>query len=58
MPRSMPRAFEKRLKTDYGDFATVTDEEAQHVRDEVDAFIDACAEALERANLPRPDHST
>lgn len=46
--RALPRAFEKRQKGDYGDFATYTAEEAQHVRDDVRAFIDSCAAALER----------
>ncbi|MBI4513400.1 MAG: HEPN domain-containing protein [Gemmatimonadetes bacterium] len=46
--KAFSRAFEKRQKTDYGDFATVTMEEARTVRDEVRAFIEECAQALER----------
>ena len=46
--KALPRSFEKRQKTDYGDFATVTLEEAQKIRDEVKAFIQECALLLER----------
>ena len=46
--KALPRAFEKRQKSDYGDFATVSEEEARRVRQEVQAFVDVCASALEQ----------
>jgi len=46
--KALPRAFEKRQKTDYGDFATLTDAELQHIRQEVAAFVAACVALLER----------
>ena len=46
--RALSRAFEKRQKSDYGDFATVTLEEARNIRREVSAFVEACAHLLER----------
>ncbi len=45
--KALPRAFEKRQKSDYGDFATVTLEEAQRIRDEVRGFEAECARRLE-----------
>jgi uncharacterized protein (UPF0332 family) len=47
--RALPRAFEKRLKSDYGDFATVSPEEATAVGDQVQAFIGACAGLVDRS---------
>ncbi|MDQ7827267.1 MAG: HEPN domain-containing protein [Candidatus Eremiobacteraeota bacterium] len=46
--RALPRAFEKRQKTDYSDYATVTKEEAEAVGREVAAFIDESENVLER----------
>lgn len=46
--KALPRAFEKRQKSDYGDFAVVTQEEAEAVREEVQAFVEECARVLER----------
>lgn len=46
--KALPRSFEKRQKTDYGDFATVTSEEAQTVRQEVEAFVEECGRVLEQ----------
>jgi uncharacterized protein (UPF0332 family) len=46
--KALPRAFEKRQKSDYGDFSTVTKREAQNVRTEVSDFIEECEKALER----------
>ena len=46
--KALPRAFEKRQKSDYGDFSTVTKKEAQTVRAEVSGFIEECEKALER----------
>lgn len=50
--KALPRAFEKRLKTDYADFATVTQNEAQQVRVEVQGFVNACGDVLERLAPP------
>ncbi|MBI1875053.1 MAG: HEPN domain-containing protein [Acidobacteria bacterium] len=45
--RAFPRAFEKRLNTDYADFSEVTSDEAMLVRTSVSQFVEACAELLE-----------
>jgi hypothetical protein len=46
--RALPRSFEKRLNTDYADFADVTAEDAARTGAEVARFIDGCAALLER----------
>jgi len=46
--RALARAFEKRQKVDYADFSTITPEEVHGIRDEVDAFVRACASTFER----------
>jgi uncharacterized protein (UPF0332 family) len=46
--KALPRAFEKRQKSDYGDFSTVTAKEARGVRDEVKTLVDECAQVLEK----------
>jgi uncharacterized protein (UPF0332 family) len=46
--KALPRAFEKRQKSDYGDFSTVTKKETQAVRDEIKGFLEECEEVLER----------
>lgn len=46
--RSFPRAFEKRLNTDYADFSEITSGDATQVRASVNQFVDACTELLER----------
>ena len=46
--KALPRAFEKRQKSDYGDFSTVTKKEANAVRTEVSNFIEECERVLER----------
>jgi CRISPR-associated protein (TIGR02584 family) len=45
---ALARAFEKRQKTDYADFATVTPGEAAEIRGEVEAFVAECARVLAR----------
>jgi len=47
--KALPRAFEKRQKSDYGDFSTVTAKEARSVRDEVKTFVEECARVLEKS---------
>ncbi|MGH7390118.1 MAG: HEPN domain-containing protein [Candidatus Rokuibacteriota bacterium] len=46
--RTLARAFEKRQKTDYGDFATVTAEEVREIRSEVQVFVEECTRVLDR----------
>ena len=46
--KALPRAFEKRQKSDYGDFSTVTATEAQAIRKEVSDFLEACEQVLDR----------
>ena len=46
--RARPRSFEKRLSSDYSDFVEISAEEAEKVRGEVHAFVNACREILER----------
>jgi uncharacterized protein (UPF0332 family) len=46
--KALPRAFEKRQKSDYGDFSTVTRKEAKAVRAEVSGFIEECEQVIER----------
>lgn len=45
--RALPRAFEKRLNSDYEDFAEVTASDAEHVASDVHAFVDRCSQMLE-----------
>ena len=46
--KTLPRAFEKRQKSDYGDFAVLTPAEVQTLRDEATRFVDECSSLLER----------
>jgi len=46
--KALSRSFEKRQKTDYADFVSVSLEESTMVRDEADAFIVECEAALQR----------
>ena len=46
--RAFPRAFEKRLNTDYADFSEVSAEDTSKVRIEIAQFIDACGALLDR----------
>jgi uncharacterized protein (UPF0332 family) len=45
--RALSRAFEKRQKGDYGDFASVTLDEARELREEVRFFVDECERVLD-----------
>lgn len=40
--RSLPRAFEKRQTSDYGDFSEPSGDEVVSLRDQVQAFVGAC----------------
>jgi uncharacterized protein (UPF0332 family) len=46
--KALPRSFEKRQKSDYGDFSTVTAAEAQSIRDETSDFLEECERLLNR----------
>ena len=46
--KALPRAFEKRQKSDYGDFSTITSAEAKSVRAEVKNFLQECEHVLAR----------
>jgi uncharacterized protein (UPF0332 family) len=48
LARALPRAFEKRLNTDYADFSDVTPDEVERIRSDVSRFVDACAALLDR----------
>jgi uncharacterized protein (UPF0332 family) len=49
LARVLPRAFEKRQNADYGDYAEATAEDVTALRDLVEAFVSACARAVEDA---------
>ena len=40
--KALSRAFEKRQATDYGDFATITRDEAVRIQQEVQALVEGC----------------
>jgi uncharacterized protein (UPF0332 family) len=44
--KALPRAFEKRQASDYGDFAVLTKAEVERMHLESHAFVDVCAEVL------------
>lgn len=46
--RALPRAFEKRQTSDYGDFSEPGADEVVSLRDQVDAFIRVCDQAVGR----------
>jgi uncharacterized protein (UPF0332 family) len=46
--RALPRSFEKRLSSDYGDFIEPNVHEAERVRLEVHTFVETCATVLDR----------
>jgi len=45
--RALPRTFEKRQTSDYGDFSEPASEEVLSLREQVRGFIDACEEVLD-----------
>lgn len=51
--RVLVRSFEKRLQTDYADFARTTPEDVDRLASDVRAFIDTCARLLE-SQFPSP----
>ena len=46
--KALPRAFEKRPKSDFGDFSEVTESEAQAIREEVSDFLEECEQLRNR----------
>ena len=46
--KALPRAFEKRQKSDYGDFSTVTASEVESIRKEISDFVASCEQLLNR----------
>ena len=44
--RVLPRSFEKRLNSDYGDFAQVTAEEVDQISQGVHRFVEECQRVL------------
>ena len=44
--RALPRAFEKRQTSDYGDFSEPSSDEVVSLRDQVHAFIRSCEAAI------------
>jgi uncharacterized protein (UPF0332 family) len=47
--RVLPKAFTKRLQTDYGDFKEATAEEVANLRSSAETFIAECARIVETA---------
>ncbi len=47
--RVLVRSFEKRLQSDYADFARSTAEDLDRLAEHVRAFVDACARVLDSA---------
>ena len=50
--RALPRLFEKRQTTDYGDYAEATHDEIVSLRLQVGLFVEACDEVLRRQSEP------
>ena len=46
--RALPRAFEKRLSSDYSDFVEITQDEVVRLKSDVHSFVTACREYLAR----------
>jgi uncharacterized protein (UPF0332 family) len=44
--RALPRAFEKRQTSDYGDFSEPSSEEVLSLRGQVEAFVRTCEQAV------------
>jgi uncharacterized protein (UPF0332 family) len=44
--RALPRAFERRLRSDYDDFSSTSTTDARTIRSQVEAFVARCAEVL------------
>ena len=56
--RALPRCFEKRQTTDYGDYAEATGDEVASLRAQVEGFLNTCEDLLpppESPTLPTDD---
>lgn len=49
LARALPRAFEKRQTSDYGDFSEPTREEVRSLREQVEAFIRSCEDVIRQS---------
>ena len=47
--RALPRAFEKRQTSDYGDFSEPSSDEVLSLRGQVEAFVRTCEQAVHKA---------
>ncbi len=47
--RALPRAFEKRQTSDYGDFSEPSNEEVLDLRRQIVAFVAACEASVQKA---------
>jgi len=54
--RTLPRLFEKRQTTDYGDYVEATGDEVASLRAQVERFLNACEEVLPPPESP--SHTT
>ena len=45
--KALPRAFEKRQASDYGDFTVLTKPEVERIRDETTVFVEECSRLVE-----------
>jgi uncharacterized protein len=46
--RALPQAFSRRQRSDYGDFADAEADEVQALREQVERFVRACEEVVNR----------
>ena len=46
--RALPRAFEKRQTSDYGDFSEPSSDEVRALRGQIEAFVRTCQQAVQK----------
>jgi uncharacterized protein (UPF0332 family) len=46
--RALPRAFEKRQTSDYGDYSNPSSDEVLALRGQVEAFVRTCEQAVQK----------
>ncbi|MBU1367119.1 MAG: HEPN domain-containing protein [Candidatus Omnitrophica bacterium] len=46
MAKALPRSFEQRIDTDYEDFLSITVEEIERTKTEVERFLEECKKVL------------
>lgn len=49
--RALPRAFEKRQKSDYTDYAVITKNEAFELKDDICQFVMHCKEVFKKLSM-------